>query len=152
MNSSSADRMIKATGGVSALQLSIDGTSIAVLDHARLGFTLNGQIYTIRRAGVFGPVYELLCDHVALVSARQAPFVNRYTVTSAGRSWTLKAEEILARRFGLFDGDARVGGITPSSRFNYTRDISIDLPDALPLEAQVFLMWLLLWKWGDSSS
>jgi hypothetical protein len=51
--------MIKATGGVSALQLSIDSTSIAVLDHARLGFTLNGQIYTIRRAGVFGPVYEL---------------------------------------------------------------------------------------------
>jgi hypothetical protein len=152
MNSSSADRMIKATGSVSALQLSIDGTPIAVLDHARLGFTLNGQTYTIRRAGVFAPLYELLRDNVALVSARQTPFVNRYTVTSAGREWRLKAEEMLARRFGLFDGDARVGGITPSSRFNYTRDISIDLPDELPLEAGVFLMWLLLWKWGDSSS
>jgi hypothetical protein len=144
--------MIKATGSVSALQLSIDGTPIAVLDHARLGFTLNGQTYTIRRAGVFAPLYELLRDNVALVSARQTPFVNRYTVTSAGREWRLKAEEILARRFGLFDGDARVGGITPSSRFNYTRDISIDLPDELPLEAGVFLMWLLLWKWADSSS
>jgi hypothetical protein len=144
--------MIKATGSVNALQLSIDGTPIAVLDHARLGFTLNGQSYTIRRAGVFAPLYELLRDNVALVSARQVPFVNRYTVTSAGRTWTLKAEEMLAKRFGLFDGDARVGGITPSSRFNYTRDISIDLPDELPLEAQVFLMWLLLWNWGDSSS
>jgi hypothetical protein len=38
MNSLSADRMIEATGSVSALQLSIDGTPIAVLDHARLGF------------------------------------------------------------------------------------------------------------------
>lgn len=147
--------MIKATGNVSALQLSIDGTPIAVLNHATLGFTLNGQTYTVRRAGVFAPVCELLRDNVALVSARQAPFVNRYTVTSAGRVWTLKAEEMLARRFGLFDGDARVGGITPSSRFNYTRDVSIDLPDELPLEAQVFLMWLMwlvLWSWGDSSS
>ncbi len=144
--------MIKATGSVSALQLSIDGTPIAVLDHARLGFTLNGRTYTIRRAGVFAPLYELLRDNVALVSARQVPFVNRYTVTSAGREWRLKAEEILARRFGLFDGDARVGGITPSSRFNFTQDVSIDLPDELPLEARVFLMWLLLWKWGDSSS
>jgi hypothetical protein len=144
--------MIKATGSISALQLSIDGTPIAVLDHARLGFTLNGEAYTIRRAGVFAPLYELLRDGVALVSARQVPFVNRYTVSSAGREWRLKAEEMLARRFGLFDGDARVGSITPSSRFNYTRDIRIDLPDELPLEAQVFLMWLLLWNWGDISS
>jgi hypothetical protein len=144
--------MIKATGSISALQLSIDGTPIAVLDHARLGFTLNGEAYTIRRAGVFAPLYELLRDGVALVSARQVPFVNRYTVSSAGREWRLKAEEMLARRFGLFDGDARVGGITPSSRFNYTRDIRVDLPDELPLEAQVFLMWLLLWNWGDISS
>jgi hypothetical protein len=144
--------MIKATGSISALQLSIDGTPIAVLDHATLGFTLNGEAYTIRRAGVFAPLHELLRDGVALVSARQVPFVNRYTVSSAGREWRLKAEEMLARRFGLFDGDARVGGITPSSRFNYTRDIRIDLPDELPLEAQVFLMWLLLWNWGDISS
>jgi hypothetical protein len=45
-----------------------------------------------------------------------------------------------------------IGGITPSGRINTTRDISIDLPDELPLEAQVFLMWLVLWKWGDTSS
>jgi hypothetical protein len=152
MNSLSAERMIKASGSVSALQLSIGDATIAVLDHARLGFALNGETYTIRRAGVFAPVYELLREGVALVCARQVPFVNRYMVTCAGRIWTLKAEEMLARRFGLFDGDTRVGGITPSSRFNYTRDISIDLPDELPLEAQVFLMWLMLWNWGDSST
>jgi hypothetical protein len=143
--------MIKATGSVSALQLSIDGTPIGVLDHARLGFTLNGQTYTIRRAGVFAPVYRLLRANEPLISARQAPFVNRYTMTGIGRIWTLEAEEMLAKRFGLFDGDARIGGITPSSRFNCTKDVTIDLPDELPLEAQVFLMWLVLWKWGDSS-
>jgi len=151
MNSLSADGMIKATGSVSALQLSIDGTPIAVLDHRKLGFTLNGQACIVRRTGVIAPVYELLRDSEPLISVRQAPFVNRYTVTCGGRMWTLKAEEMLAKRFGLFDGDARVGGIAPSSRFNYTKDVTIDLPDELPLEAQVFLMWLVLWKWGDTS-
>jgi hypothetical protein len=143
--------MINANGSISALQLSIDGTPIAVLDYARPEFTLNGRTYTIRRVGLFAPLHELLRDNAALVSARQVPFVNRYTVTSAGRMWKLKAEEMLARRFGLFDGDARVGGITPSSRINYTRDISIDLPDELPQEAQVFLMWLLLSNWGATA-
>jgi hypothetical protein len=143
--------MIKATGSTSALRLSVDGTPIAVLDHRELGFTLNGQTYTVRRAGVFGPVYELLRANEPLISARQAPFVNRYAVTSAGRVWRLEAEEMLAKRFGLFDGDTRVGGITPSSRFNYTKDVTIDLPDQLSLEAQVFLIWLVLWKWGDTS-
>ncbi|HME21224.1 MAG TPA: hypothetical protein VKI44_07705 [Acetobacteraceae bacterium] len=144
--------MIKATGSVGALQLSIDGRPIGVLDHAKLGFTLNGQTYTVRRKGGLAPVYELLRDNEPLLSIRQTPFLNRYTVTTADRKWTLKAEEMFAKRFGLFDGNARVGGIAPSSRFNYTRDITIDLPDVLPLEAQVFLMWLLLWKWGAPSS
>lgn len=145
--------MIKATGNVGALQLSIDGTPIGVLDHAKLGFTLNGQKYAVRRKGVLAPVYELFRDNELQVSARQAPFVNRYTVTTrAGRQWTLKAEDMFATRFGLFGGDTRVGGITPAGRLHYTRDVTIDLPDELPLEAQVFLMWLVLWNWGDTSS
>jgi hypothetical protein len=143
--------LIKATGTVGALELSIDDTPIGVLNHAKLGFTLNGQTYVVRRKGVLAPVYELSLDDEPLASAQQAAFVNRYTVTSAGRKWTLKAEEIFAKRFGLYDGDAKVGGIIPSSRLNATRDVTIDLPDELPLEAQVFLMWLLLWNWGDAT-
>ena len=143
--------MIKASGNVDALQLSIDGTPIAVLNHAKPAFTLKGLDYTVRRSGFLSPLYELLRDNQPLATAKQAPFVNRYTVTSSGRVWTLKAEELLAKRFGLFDGDVRVGGISPASRFNYTSDITIELPAEMPLEVQVFLMWLLLWKWGDNS-
>ena len=40
--------MLKAAGRAGALQLSIDGTPIAVLDHSKLAFTLNEQAYTIR--------------------------------------------------------------------------------------------------------
>jgi hypothetical protein len=32
-------------------------------------------------------------------------------------------------------------------------DSIIDLPDELPAEVQVFLMWIVLWKWtGDANS
>jgi hypothetical protein len=41
-----------------------------------------------------------------------------------------------------------VGVISAANRVHYTRDITIDLPDALPLAGQVFLMCLLLWKWS----
>jgi hypothetical protein len=144
--------MMKATGSESALELNLDGKPLAVLNHARLGFNIDGQAYTVRRSGFLGPLYELQRDGLTLLSARQAPFTNRYTVSVGERVWMLKAMGITNRRFGLFDGVTQVGGISPASRIRYTSDITIDLPEVLPLEGQVFLMWLLLWKWGAASS
>jgi hypothetical protein len=144
--------MIKASAGEGGLQLSLDGTPIAVLSPRKLAFTLNGQDYAVRRKGAFAPLYELWCGEELRVLIRQALFVNRYEVACAGRQWTLKAEEITAKQFGLYDGTTRVGGITPASKFHYLRDITIDLPAEVPLEAQVFSMWVLNWKWDTSGS
>jgi hypothetical protein len=144
--------MMKATGSESALELSLDGKLVAVLDHAKLGFSLDGQVYTVRRSGFLGPLYELQQDGLTLLSARQAAFANRYTVSLGDRVWMLKALEITATRFGLFDGGTQVGGISPASRSRHTSDITIDLPEVLPLAGQVFLMWLLLWKWSAAST
>ena len=130
--------------------VSIDGTTIAVLDDNKLGFTLKGRSYLIRRTGFPAPVFALLRDGELLASIQDTPFVARYTLTCAGREWTLKSERWTRKSFGLFDGDVRVGGITPANTIHYARDIAIDLPEDVPLEAQVFLMWLLLWKWGAS--
>ena len=141
--------MIKGTGIGRELHRSIDGTPIGVLHEAKLEFALNGQTYTVRRRGLFSLDYELLRDTAILASIRQTPFMSRYTVTSAGREWKLKAEQMIGKRHGLFNGDARVGGITPTSGIHYMRNITIDLPEELPLETQAFLMWLLLWKWDD---
>lgn len=135
---------------LSGSRLSIDGVDIAALDGDKLGFALKGQTYTVRRTGFFGPVYELMRDNEALASARQATTRLRFAVTSGGRTWTLKPEQWIGDRFGLFDGDTRVGGITPLSTPGFARDFAIDLPEALPLETQVFLMWLLLWKWSST--
>ena len=144
--------MMKATGSESALELSLDGKPIVVLNHAKLGFSFDGQAYTVRRSGFFGPLYELQQDGLTLLSAKQAAFVHRYTVSLGDRVWMLKAVGISNTRFGLFDGVTQVGGISPASRIRYTSDITIDLPEVLPLAGQVFLMWLLLWKWGAAST
>ena len=140
--------MMIAAGSDSALELSLDGKPVVVLNHAKLGFSLGGQAYTVRRSGFFGPLYELQRDGLTLVSAKQAAFTFRYAVSLGDRAWTLKSLDFSEKRFGLFDGATQVGGISPASRIHYTSDITIDLPEALPLAGQVFLMWLLLWKWG----
>ena len=128
-------------------RLSIDGVEIAELDHYKLGFTLRGQTYAVRRTGSFAPLYELMRGEEALASAQEALTRLRYVVTSGGRTWTLKPEQWIGYRYGLFDGETRVGGITPASRFSIGKVITIDLPENMPLETQVFLMWLLWWKW-----
>ena len=145
-------RMMKAAGSESALELSLDGKPVAVLNHAKLGFSLDGQAYAVRRSGFFGPLYELQQDGLTLLSAKQSALALRFTVSLGDRAWTLKAMEFTETRFGLFDGATQVGAISPASRRRYTSDIAIDLPDALPLAGQVFLMWLLLWKWGAAST
>ena len=150
--SASLHRMMKATGSESALELSLDGKPLVMLNHAKLGFSIDGQAYTVRRSGFLGPLYELQRDGLKLLSAKQAALTNRYTVSLGDRTWMLKAVDFTAKRFGLFDGVTQVGSISPASRIHYTRDITIDLPEVLPLAGQVFLMWLLLWKWGAAST
>jgi hypothetical protein len=128
-------------------RLSLDGVEVAVLDGEKLGFDLEGQAYAVRRTGFFGPLYELLRGDEVLASAKQSAIQFRFEVTSGAGAWTLKPEQWNERKFGLFDRDTRVGGVAPSSPKNYT----IDLPEALPLETRVFLIWLLQWKWSAAS-
>jgi len=152
MGNVSLRRMMKATGHDSALELSLDGKPVVVLNHAKLGFSLDGRAYTVLRSGFLGPLYELQQDGLTLLSAQQAVFLFRYTVSFGDRVWTLKPVEFNEKRFGLFDGVTQVGRIWPASSIHYTRDITIDLPETLPLPGQCFLMWLLLWKWGATQT
>jgi hypothetical protein len=72
--------MMKATGSESGLELSLDGKPVVVLDHAKLGFSFDGQAYTVRRSGFVGPLYELQPGRADAAFAKQAAFANRYTV------------------------------------------------------------------------
>jgi hypothetical protein len=68
-----------------------------------------------------------------------------------GKEWTFKAVGILAQKFGLFQGDAQIGTISSGPVTNRLKDITVDLPDELPREVQLFLLLLLVRKWSDTS-
>jgi hypothetical protein len=145
--------MLTATGKKrQALEISRNGEPITVLDQQKGAFTLNGQSYKIRRAGWLTLSMELRRGDEMLAFTKGAPFVNRTTVTLGDKSWQLKAENFRATHFGLYDGATRLGGITPAGGWRPWNGATIDLPDALPLDVQVFLTSIVVSKWIEGSS
>jgi len=144
--------MIKAIGKFKKLDLTVNETPLTTLVEDKMAFELGGKTFTITRKGFFGPVTELWLDKTLVASAKQAVLVNSYAVTQAGYAWQFKAINLMGTKFGLFREEQQVGTI---SRVKIGLDVDsiIDLPDELPTEVQVFLMWIVLWKWiSDATS
>jgi hypothetical protein len=147
--------MMTATGKkLQALEISQNGAPITVLDQHKgvFTFTLNGQSYTIPTSGLFGRSYELRRGGEMLAAAKGETFRDRTTVTFGDKVWLLKAENIRTTRFGLYDGATRLGGITSGDGARRWDGATIDLPDALPLDVQLFLTSIVLSKWGEPNS
>jgi hypothetical protein len=138
--------MIKATGTLKKLDLMVNETPLTTLVDGKMSFELGGRTFTITRKGFFGPVTELWLDKTLVASAKQAVLVNSHAVTHGGHAWQLKAINLLATKFGLLRGEEQVGNISPVHLGGSVEAI-VDLPDELPAEVQVFLMWIVLWKW-----
>ncbi len=144
--------MITTTGTLKALELSRDGAPLTVLDHIKATFTLDGQAYKVRLSGTFARSYELRRGEELVALAKGEAFINRLTVTVGEKSWLLKPETMSLSRFGLFDGETRVGEITKGGWFRPWKGVGIDLPDTLPPEVQVFLFEVALAKWTEGNS
>jgi len=147
--------MMTATGKkLQALEISQNGAPITVLDQHKgvFAFALNGQSYTIRTSGLFGRSYELRRGDEMLASAKGETFRDRTTVTFGGKVLLLKAENIGNTRFGLYDSATRLGGIMSGDGGRRWDGATIDLPDALPLDVQLFLTSIVLSKWGEPNS
>ena len=148
--------MMTATGKLQALDISRNGVPITVLNQHSAAFTLDGQSYKVRPSGTFVSSYELHRGDEMLAFAKGEPFVNRMTVTYGDKSWLLKPENFRASRYGLYDGATRLGGITPGGWLGgWLRPwdgATIDMPDALPLDGQLFLTSIVLFKWGEQAS
>ena len=84
--------------------------------------------------------------------AKGETFINRTTVNFGDKVWLLKAENIRATQFGLYDGGTRLGGITPGAGSCPWDGATIDMPDALPLDVQVFMTSIVLSKWGEPNT
>ena len=66
--------------------------------------------------------------------------------------YTLQARSAFSRTFVLREGDRETGSIYPDHLFS--RKMTVDLPEALPLAVRVFITWLvlLMWKRAAQSS
>jgi hypothetical protein len=106
----------------------------------------------VRPVGTFQHSYELRLRDEMVAFAKAVPLVNRFNVTHGDRSWLLRAENFQTTRYGLYDGETRLGGIAAGSWFRRWNGATIDLPDALPLAVQVFLTSVVLFNWAEGSS
>lgn len=142
--------MLRASGKPREIAFAAeDGRIVSLLNEGRFAFAIGEQTYQIVRKGLFSPAYELRGEAGLAASAKQAAFVNRYAVDCAGKAWTLKASGLTARKFVLLDGQAEAGAIAPTS-FNPYRETIVDLPDAIPIEAQIFLTWIVARHWDQN--
>ena len=66
--------------------------------------------------------------------------------------YTLKAQSSFFRAFELLQGDQRIGVIKPDHVF--TRKMTVDLPETMPLTVRLFIIWLVIvmWKRAAQSS
>jgi hypothetical protein len=143
--------MIQATGTLRKLDLTTNGTPLTTLEEGKMTFDLGEKTFTITRKGFFGPTTELWLDKTLVASAKQAVLVNTHAVTHAGHGWQLKAIDMMAKKFGLWRGEEQVGSILPGQLGSQVEAV-VDLPDELPVEVHVFLMWIVLWKWINDAA
>jgi hypothetical protein len=139
--------MIRAAGKPDRMELVTDGNQTIVLNENAMSFQLGEKTFKITRKGIFGAKFQLWFGEDLVVSTAQTPGLNRHSVAYGQQVWTLKAIGLMARKFGLYQGDRQVGSILPT-HMNPCRETIIDLPVELPLEVQAFLMWIVLWTWS----
>jgi hypothetical protein len=140
--------MLKVSGKRGALAIADEGRPVTTLREMQFSLTIGEQTYKITRRGLFSPTYELRRESDLVVSAQQAPFVNRFAVKYGDKVWTLKAVGLTAKKFALLHGESQVGAISPTS-YNPYRETIVDLPSEMPIEAQVFLIWIVARRWGS---
>lgn len=108
-----------------------------------------GQMYRLRRLGALRERITLETARgmapVALLSQRDA-LRRDYDVEAGARRLGLRAESLLRSGYLLLEDERVVGVVRPSGALH--RSVTADLPDDLPLEVGVFLLWavLLLWR------
>lgn len=124
---------------------------IAEIDTAwfmeRAEIDVEGQRYAIRREswGCGRFFMETPAGDVIASVEKPSWLFRRYVVDFDGRRYELKALAPIARSFGLFDQERRIGTIRPDAIL--IRRTTLDLPRTMPVAVQVFLFWLVLILW-----
>lgn len=109
---------------------------------------IDGRMYRLRRAGALRERFTLegadVTQPVASV-AQVDPLRRDYTVEVGEQRLRLRAESPLRTGYLLLEDDRVVGALHPAGPLR--RGVEADLPDDLPLEVDVFLVWVILLLW-----
>jgi hypothetical protein len=109
---------------------------------------VQGANYTARR-DKSSYVLESAAGVLALAERPRKCF-RELVIEHSGHRYTLRAKSAFRRQFLLHEGSRQIGSLSPDGIF--TRKAVVELPQALPLILQVFIVWLAmtLWKHEDS--
>jgi len=135
-----------------------DGTPVADIDMAwvrEAGEVMIGEVACrLYREGLFSGAYVLEADGFEWVRAvKPSALFRTFEITYDDVHYTLQARSALRRTFELHQDGDLVGTIYPDHAF--TRKMTADLPEAMPLAVRVFIVWLVLLMWkraAESSS
>ncbi len=113
---------------------------------------IEGVACTLYRESLLSGAFILEADGFPLARAEKPSALFRTFEIAYEGSYTLQARSAFARTFVLCEGDREIGSIYPDHLFS--RKMTVDLPEALPLAVRVFITWLviLMWKRAAQSS
>jgi hypothetical protein len=139
-----ANQIAKGFGKDVQFEVTASGAPIGTINDSQRWFELGNQRYQILRSGFLSPKKELKRGDTLIATASQKMFRNSYAVSFGGKEWTYKATVLLATTFGLFENETQVGTVTSGPYRNRFKDVTADLPEALPREIQMFLLAILI--------
>ena len=121
---------------------------------------VDGERHEVRRERAGGgrwllrPVIEGAPGRAVAVAEKPSAWRHRFVVRAPGRSTALHVQRpsALRRTYEVREADRVIGRLRQVSMWR--RRISVDLPDDLPPQVQVFVVWLvlLLFRRDDSAA
>ncbi len=115
----------------------------------RSPFSLDGQEYMAKATSLLGVSFSLYRgDEAIVVEKTTSLLTNAQQIEHGGRSWSMKPASYFGKKFNvLSEVGETLGGIAPARYFFPLSDITVDLPDDVPVLAQVFMLWLAVKSW-----
>lgn len=104
----------------------------------------------IARQGFFSGAFELHDGPRRIVVARSSGTFSRVLEVDAGREhYTLQPAALLSRAWSVTRGKEELGTIRPMGLLS--RQALLDCSESIPLDVQLFLLWLVLHRWKRQS-
>ncbi len=138
-----ADRL-KASPRQSHFAVTANGKPVGIIDDGHSTFEIRGEKFVVTRVGFFEVKLTLKRGDTEILTVDQTPLRNRYSLTHGGKELIYKATNMLASKFGLFEGGKQTDSVFPGPWPNRMNGITADLPADLPLEIQMFLLQIFI--------